>query len=182
MPHMPSRTPSCGGPTGSTQCTYEGRVPRGRGALADHAQGAHLRAHRRHRGRRHHLAARDAGGQPQLGLPVLLAARRHAHPRVPDARRLLRRGHGLARLAAAGHRRRSRPDADHVRGRRRAPAGRVGDRLASRLRGLGTGADRQRRRRAVPAGRVRRGDVRALRVVRRRPNSPTTRRGSSSWR
>ena len=41
------------------------------------------------------------GGQPELGLPLLLVARRHAHLGVAHARGLLRRGHGLARLAAA---------------------------------------------------------------------------------
>ena len=66
------------------------------------------------------------GRQPQLGLPLLLAARRHADPRVAHARRLLRRGHGLARLAAAGRRRRRLEAPDHVRAGRRAPARRVG--------------------------------------------------------
>jgi hypothetical protein len=78
-----------------------GPVPRRGGALAHHAEGADLRAHRRHRGRRHDLAARGARRQPQLGLPLLLAARRHPHPGVAHARGLLRRGDGLARLAAA---------------------------------------------------------------------------------
>ncbi len=36
-----------------------GRLPRGGGPLADHAEGPHLRADRRHRGRGHHLAAGD---------------------------------------------------------------------------------------------------------------------------
>ena len=61
------------------QCTYAGPVARGRGPLADHAQGADLRAHRRHRRRRHDLAARGHRRRPQLGLPLLLAARRHLH-------------------------------------------------------------------------------------------------------
>ena len=47
--------------------------------LADHAQGADLRADRRHRRRADHLAARAARRRAQLGLPLLLAARRHLH-------------------------------------------------------------------------------------------------------
>ena len=64
-----------------------GSLPRRGRALADHPQGADLRAHRRHRRRRHHVAARGARRQPQLGLPLLLAARRHADPRGAHARR-----------------------------------------------------------------------------------------------
>ena len=48
-------------------------------ALADHAQGADLRADRRHRRRADHLAARAARRRAQLGLPLLLAARRDVH-------------------------------------------------------------------------------------------------------
>ena len=47
-------------------------------ALAAHAQGAHLRADRRHRRRADDLAARAARRRAQLGLPLLLAARRDA--------------------------------------------------------------------------------------------------------
>ena len=50
--------------------------------------------------------------------------------------------------------------ADHVRGGGRAAAGRVGGRLAARLRALGPGPDRQRRGEPAPARRVRRGDRR----------------------
>ena len=62
------------------------------------------------------------GGRPQLGLPLLLAARRHLHPAGPALRRLPRRGEGLAGLAAARRRRRPGRAADHVR-RSTAPAG-----------------------------------------------------------
>ena len=86
-----------------------------------------------------------------------------------------RGGHGVAKLAPAGDGRRSVPAADHVRGGRRAPAGRVGDRLAPRLRGVGAGAHRQRRSRPVPAGRLRRGHVRAVRVLQTRRTTPTSR-------
>ena len=72
-------------------CTLRGRLARRRAALAHHLEGPHLRADRRHRGRRHHLSARDPRGRAQLGLPLLLAARRHAHPGVAHAGRLPRR-------------------------------------------------------------------------------------------
>ena len=42
--------------------------------LAHHAEGADLRADRRHRGGAHHVAARAHRRQPQLGLPLLLGA------------------------------------------------------------------------------------------------------------
>ena len=47
---------------------------------------------RRHRRGRHHLAARGDRRRTQLGLPLLLAARRHLHPARPAADRLPRRG------------------------------------------------------------------------------------------
>src|SRR5207244_1461329 len=55
------------------------RVARGRAALADHAQGPDLRSHRRHGGSADHLAAGAIGRRAELGLPVLLGARRHLH-------------------------------------------------------------------------------------------------------
>ena len=55
-----------------------GRTLERRGqALAHHAEGAHLHADGRDRGRRDDLPAREARRDPQLGLPFLLAARRH---------------------------------------------------------------------------------------------------------
>ena len=60
-----------------------GRVARRGGPLAAHAQGADVRADRRHRRRADHLAAGEARRRPQLGLPLLLAARRHHHPAEP---------------------------------------------------------------------------------------------------
>ena len=136
-----------------------GAVQGRRGALAHHAEGPDLQPDRWHRGRRHDLAARGARGQPKLGLPLLLAPRRHAHPRVADARRLPHRGPRLARLAAArrGGGRLQAPD--HVRTGRGAPAGRMGGGLAPGLRGVGSGPDRERRLGAVPARRLRRGHV-----------------------
>src|SRR5207237_974994 len=56
-----------------------GRVARCRAALARHAEGADLRADGRDSGRRDHVATGAAGRSSQLGLPLLLGARRHLH-------------------------------------------------------------------------------------------------------
>ena len=71
----------------------------GGGPLGPDAQGADLRADGRHRGRGHHLAARAPRRDAQLGLPLLLAARRGLHARRAAPVRPPRRGAGLARLA-----------------------------------------------------------------------------------
>ena len=72
----------------------------------------------------HHIAARGGGRCPQLGLPVLLAAGRRAHPGGSPGARLPVRGAGLAGLAAAGGGRRPAGRADHVPGGwRPAPPG-----------------------------------------------------------
>ena len=97
-------------------------------ALADHAQGAHLRADRRHGRGADDLAAGAARRRAQLGLSLLLAARRHPGPARRHERRLLRGGAGVARLAVARRRRQPGPVADHVRHRRRAAADRMGRR------------------------------------------------------
>ena len=120
-------------------------------------------AERRHRGGAHGGAARGDRRRAQLGLPLLLAARRHADARRPDARRVRRRGRGLAPVAPERHRRRAGRAPDHVRHRRRAPPDRVRGALAARLRGVAPRAHRQRRERAVPARRLRRGHPGALR-------------------
>ncbi len=75
------------------------RVARGGDALADHAEGADLRADRRHRRGADDLAAGTARRRAQLGLPLLLAARRHADAAGADERRLLR---GSAHAGATG--------------------------------------------------------------------------------
>ena len=74
------------------------RAARSRGPYRDavqrslhHAEGPDLRADRRHRRRRDDLAARADRRPAQLGLPLLLAARRHLHA-AGAARRGLRRG------------------------------------------------------------------------------------------
>ena len=186
-----SRTPrsaGASGPRGAATRALPGRGPR----VAAHAQGAHLRADRRHRGRADHLAAGAARRRAQLGLPVLLAARRDVHPARDARRRLHRGGGGLARVAAARGRGRPGRPADHVRHRRRAAPGRVRAGVAAGLRGLAAGAGRQRRLRAAAARRLRRGDGRALSGARptarrrRRPRGRCSARCSSwleeSWR
>ena len=74
-------------------------------------------ANRRHGGGADHLAAGSDRRAAQLGLPLLLAARRDAHAAGADERRLLRGGADVARLAVARCRRQPEPDPDHVRHR-----------------------------------------------------------------
>ena len=92
----------------SARCTYSGewREPVLRSLLT--LEALTLRADRRHRRRAHHLAARDDRREPQLGLPLLLGARRDADARGAPDRRLPRRGTALARVAPARGGRRSR--------------------------------------------------------------------------
>ena len=116
----------------SSTLHFRRSLARRRDAFAHHLEGPHLQPDRRHRRRPHHLAARDARGGPQLGLPVLLAARRHLDAGVAHAGRLLRGGHGLAQLAAAGRGRRPGRSPDHVRAGRRAASRRVGGATGSR--------------------------------------------------
>ncbi len=132
-------------------------VPRAGAALAHHPEGADVRADRRDRRGPDDVAARGDRGFTQLGLPLLLAARRQRQPAGAAGRRLHRGGDRLARLAAASRGRRPVAAADHVRHRRPAPA--AGDRaaVARRLRGLPPGPHRQRRRRAAAARRLGRG-------------------------
>ena len=74
------------------QLHAHGPLGRGRPALAAHAQGAHVRADGRDRRRADDVAARVARRRAQLGLPLLLAARRDAHaPRVRPGRATSRR-------------------------------------------------------------------------------------------
>ena len=54
-------------------------LPRAARAVARDPQGAHVRADRRHRRRSDDVAARGARRRAELGLPLLLAARRNAH-------------------------------------------------------------------------------------------------------
>ena len=157
-------TPRNSGPTGRP-CRYDGQVATTPSPVADHPQGADLRPDRRHRRGGHDVAARAARRRPQLGLPLLLAARRHLHAAGAARHRLPRGGQGLARLAAARRRRRPGRPADHVRARRARRRCRSTSCPGCRLRGVRAGAGRQRRRRPVPARRLGRG-------ARRRCTSP----------
>ena len=78
-----------------------GRLGRRRRHVAAGTQGADVRAHWRHRRRAHHVAARGARRGAQLGLPLLLDPRRHAHPLRARPVRLRRGGAGVPRLAPA---------------------------------------------------------------------------------
>ena len=60
------------------------------------AEGPDLRAYGRDRRGRDHLAAGGGRRGPQLGLPVLLAPRRHVHAAGPPGGRLPARGRSLA--------------------------------------------------------------------------------------
>ena len=115
----------------------------------------------------------SARRRAQLGLPLLLAARRDLHAVRPDGRGLPRRG---GRLGATGCCARSRATRRSSRSCTASPARRNltedESRLASRLRRLEPGPDRQRRRRAVPARRLRRGARRAARGPPHWPRRP----------
>ncbi len=111
-------------------------------------QGAVIRADRRARGRRDHLAAGDPGRGAELGLPLLLDPRLHLHAVGPLHARVRLGGERLLLL----HRRHRRPGAgeaerppDHVRDRRRGRDPGVHARPSLRLRGRSPGADRERR-------------------------------------
>ena len=99
------------------------RVARRCAALAHHAEGADLRAHRRHRRGADDLAAGKNRRRAQLGLPLLLAARCDIHALFADAGWLHRGGGGVEQLAAARGGGRPGAIADHVRRGRRAAAG-----------------------------------------------------------
>ena len=89
-----------------------------------HPQGAHLLADGRRDGGGQHVAAGDAGRQPQLRLPLHLDPGRHLRP-VGDVLARLRLGGGRLLLLHRRRRRERRRPADHVRHRRRARARRV---------------------------------------------------------
>ena len=143
------------------------RTPQPADAAADDARGD-----RRDRRGSHHVAARGLRRRTQLGLPLLLAARRRTHPRVAAGRGLRRGGGRVARLAVARRRRRPGRPADHVHRGRRASAARAGAHPPEGLRRQPPGADRQRRGVAAAERRPRRGDDRP----RARPRLPGSRR------
>ena len=127
------------------------RMGRGRHSLSHHAQDDDLPADRRAGGGAHHLAAGAHRWLPQLGLPLLLDPRCHAHALCPRQCRLLRGGGCLPPVAAARRRGLSRADADHVRPGGRAPPDRDRTALAPGLRGQPPRAHRQRRPRPAAA-------------------------------
>ena len=130
IPITRSTSPSASGRVGRRVHVHRG-VARCRHPLGAHAQGAHLSTDRRHRRRADDVAARADRRRSQLGLSLLLAARRDAHAARAHGRRLLPRGGGVARLAAPRRGRKPRSRADHVRAERRAHAPRVGGPVAA---------------------------------------------------
>ena len=163
----------------SDRCTYDGRWREAVLTLADHAQGAHLRADRRNRRRADDVAARGPRRRAQLGLPLLLAARRDAHAARAARRRLHRRGATPGGTGCCAPSPAIRPDVQimyGLAGERRLHGDRA--RLAARVRGLAPGAHRQRGGRAVPARRVRR-DHRTRCTSARRRRASVRRR--SAW-
>ncbi len=130
-------------------------VPVARRPLAARSRGAHLYADGRHRGGGDHLAPRTARRQAQLGLPLLLAARRDLHALRADVRRVHRGRDRLARMALACRGRQRVRFADRLQfARSAAPAG-IGITVARGVRRFATRARRERRARAVPARRLR---------------------------
>ena len=80
-PGSPSRTPTSGGRLGRRTALSRDDVPRGLMRSLITLKALTYQPDRRHRRRRHHLAARGPRRRAQLGLPLLLAARRHPDPR-----------------------------------------------------------------------------------------------------
>ena len=164
------------------------RVPRGDPCLAPAAEGADVRADRRDRRGADDVAAGVDRRRPQLGLPLLLAARRDADAARDAAGGVQRGGGRVAEVAAPRRRRRPGRRADHVRARRRAAARGARARLASRVRGLGARAHGERRLGAAAARRLRRGDGRAVpdaparRAARRQRLVAPAHRCSGGWR
>ena len=107
-PARPDRGDHPGGRGVGEPLHHRHPAPRCGPPLAAHAPVDDRRGHRRDRGGSDHLAARGLRGRAQLGLPLLLAPRRRAHPRLPGPGRLHRGGRPLAGLAAAHYRRRPR--------------------------------------------------------------------------
>ena len=91
-----------GGSNGAISARCDGEWRDGRAAVPHRAQSPDLRADRRHRRRRDHVSARTAWEGPQLGLPVLLAARRDVHALLAVALRVHapRRRRGVAGCCA----------------------------------------------------------------------------------
>src|SRR5262245_53528334 len=123
-------------------------------AIADHAQSPDLRADRWIGGGPDNVLARTVGWTAQLGLPLLLAARRHLDAARIHEHRILRGGARLARLAVARGCRQPQSNADHVRACRRAAADGARASVAAWIRAVFAGEDRQRCASPTPARRV----------------------------
>src|SRR5262249_12431034 len=137
-------------------------------AVADYAQGAYLRTDGRARRRADDIATGAYRRRAQLGLPLLLAARRDFHAARLHEQRLLRGGGRLARMGRALGGRQPRSDADHVRRRRRAPPHRVRDSVVAGQWGVASRAYRQRRAQPASTRRLRGTDRRATPGAQRR--------------
>src|SRR5439155_21483680 len=92
-----------------------GRPPESGDAFADHVEGADLWAERRYCRGTNDLAAGKTRRRQELGLSLLLAARRHLYAVGADELWLYRGSPGLAQLAAARCGRLACEYADHVR-------------------------------------------------------------------
>ncbi len=157
-----SSTQSSGGRIGAPRCTYQGpwreevlRSLVALKALTFAPTGGIVAA-------RHDVAARADRRCSQLGLSLLLAARRDVHALRASCWAASPTRPCVARLAAARGGRRS-PIFKSCTAPRRAAAARNRAGLAARIRGLPSRAHRQRRRAAAPTRRVRRGHRRDAR-------------------
>src|SRR4029077_9223903 len=91
----------------------------GRGqAVAHHVEGFDLRSNGWNRCGPHGVASRALGRYAELGLSILLVARRHLYALGLHAPRILRRSTGMERLAYPGDCRQPGPGPDYVRGGR----------------------------------------------------------------
>src|SRR5581483_5025942 len=96
------------------------RLDRGRQPIADYPEGSFASSDRWHCCRRHYLIARTDWRYSQLGLSILLAARRNLHAICFPERWISQGSSRMAQLAIASRRWQPRRSADHVRSRRRA--------------------------------------------------------------
>src|SRR5215510_1879814 len=102
-------------------------------AVAHHLEGADLCSNWRNGGRAHDVASRAPWGHKELGLPILLAARRYIHALGFPASGLLRRSQGVARLAASRGSRQPTAGSDCLWNRWRTTAAGTDHSLAIRL-------------------------------------------------
>src|SRR6516165_4400604 len=108
------------------------------------AEGTDLRGDWRHRRRPNYITAGAAWWGTQLGLPLLLAARRDLYTDGTGVCRLPRRGAGVGPMAPAHRGGKPAPAPDYVWLIRRTAAHRVASAMAARLPGCCASAHRQR--------------------------------------